>query len=257
MKKIIIFTILTLVLSPNYIYSWQKNVVVSPLRVVMDEKENSFSVKIINPSKTKTTYRISLISMKADEFGRVAEDKNSNEALKIIKFSPKKITLPPNGIQTIRLMARKKADLPPGEYRAHLKVSPLPPPPEKKEIKKSSSINIQLNLLINTTIPVIFRNKASYCSIEVKTAELKNDSCIVALDRQGPSSALVNINIFRAGDNKLIGSRKRVAFYTPNNKLVMPVKIDSQINTGEKVYIQIENAQSRDKFIYDVFSLKI
>jgi hypothetical protein len=47
------------------------------------------------------------------------------------------------------------------------------------------------------------------------------------MDRQGNRSALFNINIMDKNNN-LITSRNRVAFYTPNQKLIMPVKFDKK-----------------------------
>jgi P pilus assembly chaperone PapD len=136
MKKAFIFTFLIFIfLAPN-IYSWQRNVLISPLRVVMDDKNKSFSVKIVNPGDLKTSYRISLVSMEADELGRVKETDKNNIIKEMIRFSPKRVTLPPRGVQTIRLIARPKSNLPQGEYRVHLKVSPLPPPPGKKVQEK-------------------------------------------------------------------------------------------------------------------------
>lgn len=256
MKKVIIFTFLILFFLVPNLYSWQRNVVISPLRIVMDDKNKSSSVKIVNPGDSKTSYRISLTSMDADDLGRVKETDEKNIALNIIKFSPKRVTLPPKGIQTIRLIARPNSSLPAGEYRAHLKISPLPPTQKEVTKKNTDSLKINLNLLINTTIPIIFRNKDTFCSIKILDTKLKDGKVFVTMDRQGNRSALFNINILDVNNN-IIASRNRVGFYTPNQKLTMQVKTDEKVKKGDRILIQIQDVESRKRFIYDIVSTNI
>ena len=260
MKKFCLFLLIFVLFLPLNSFSWQKNVLISPLRVVMDKKTRSASVKIINPSDFETTYRIKLVSMDMDEKGKQTPSENINKdclkAMKMIRFSPKKITLKPNGLQTIRLMARKPAGLPAGEYRCHLKVSPLPPdnPPEK-EASKTTAIKIDLNFLVSTTIPVIIRNGNTFASVNIENAGLNNGTLSVSLNRLGNSSALFNLEVY--SKDKLIGKRNRIAFYTPNKKLLIPVSLDFLPQKNEKIVIKAVNEEPGEKFLYDVFSTEI
>jgi len=253
MKKRALSLIIILMI-PVCSSAWQKGVLISPLRIVFGPKQRFASVKIINPSKTKTTYRIELVSMDININGSQRQSKRpdfySKQALKMIKFSPKKITLNANGIQTIRLMKRITSDLASGEYRTHLKITPLPPRNAKKEIDSNKKgANINLNFLISSTIPVIIRNGSTFTSVNIESAKLRAKTLWITMNRKGTKSALFDIIVKSNGT--IIGRRDRVAFYRPNEKLILPVKI-KDLKTKKNLIIRLEHNGEKENFIYDI-----
>jgi P pilus assembly chaperone PapD len=258
MKKTTFFIIIIFFAFTGTIFPWTKNVVISPVRLVLENGVKTGTVKIVNPTEETTVYKISLTGMETDSFGKLEQtdkpDKNQSKALEMLRFSPKRAVLKPNAVQTIRLLVKNSQRPEPGEYRCHLKVTPLPPAPEKNKKKTDKPISININYLVSTSIPVIFRHGETYASVNIEKAELKNDELKLELSRTGNASALFDVKIMHK--DKIIGERNKNAFYTPNKKLILPVKIKNIPENGENLIIKLENS-GKEKFIYDVKSLKI
>lgn len=256
MKRFFLLSIIllvTILLFNGFAYAWQRSALVSPIRVVIDRKKTA-NVKIINTTDLPTTYRIEIVSMEMDENSVQYEPKELNphavEAIKMIKFSPRRISLKPGAMQTIRIMARKRPDLPAGEYRCHLKVSPLPPPAEKTA--ESDSIGFDINYLINTTIPVIIRHGKIDHSIKVINVGLQGNKAIVSISRTGKKSGLFDIEVLKK--NRIIAKRERVAFYYPNKDMKIEVKLESLPKKGEEIKIRLIGVEAGAREVLDNFS---
>lgn len=256
-KLLLTFTAFLFLTAPGI--CWEKNVLVSPLRILIDSKQRTDSVQIVNTSESETTYRISLVSMNTDIYGSQKENNspagNEAKALEILKFSPKRTTLSPGRTQTIRLFAKRPFDLEAGEYRTHLKITPLPPPPEKKPGTQDKGLSIKLNFLVSTTIPVIIRHGDTYSSVNIEKAEIKENVLSLSLSRAGNASALFNIEVYNS--QKLSGERNRNAFYTPNNEMITQVNLDKIPQKGDRLDIFIKNAENGNNFTYDVSSITV
>lgn len=260
MKKII-FSILFLFTSfsffANTSHSWLKTVLISPIRVVIDKKKTA-NVKIINTSDTQTTYRIEMVSMEMDGKGLVYESKNpkkhSKQAIQLLKYSPRRVSLKPGDVQTIRIMARKKNDLPEGEYRCHLKVSPLPETTKINKIKKENKngVNVNINYLVHTSIPIIIRHGNISNIIKTKKIEYSDHKLIVFIERSGKKSGLFDIEALQ--NNKIIGKRERTAFYFPNKKLEVEVPLNKPFNRNKEIKVRLIDLESENKEILNTFS---
>src|SRR3546814_17207020 len=78
----------------------------------------------------------------------------------MIVCSPRRVTLPPNQPQVVRVGVRVPARLPPGEYRAHMLFRAVPDvvPAVAGEAKPASTgVSIALTPIYGITIPVIVR----------------------------------------------------------------------------------------------------
>lgn len=245
--------------SASNCFCWEKNVLISPLRIVIDNNKRTETAKIINPGDSKTTYRISLVSIDSDIYGVQKENNNpldtQAKAIEILKFSPKKTTLLPGEIQTIRFFVKKPFDLEPGEYRTHLKISPLPDIETKEEAKNDKGLNIKLHYLISATIPIIIRHKSTFVSVNIEKAEINKNIINLYLSRTGTASALFDVEILNK--NEIAGQRNRNAFYTPNTSLILPVELKNNFQKNDVLEIFIKNAENNDRFIYDAMKLNI
>jgi len=76
----------------------------------------------------------------------------------MVQFSPKRATLAPQEWQTVRVMVRKPKDLPEGEYRAQLKVSPVPGEKTPNPQGNSENIAINIDIVFHVSIPIIIRH---------------------------------------------------------------------------------------------------
>lgn len=236
-------------------FAWQRSALISPIRVVIDKKKTA-NVKIINTTDLPTTYKIEIISMEMDkngvQYSPATLKPHAQKAINMLKYSPRRITLKPGEIQTIRIMARKHANIPKGEYRCHLKVTPLPPAPEQNNEKDKSSINVDINYLISTTIPIIVRHGEISKNIKVKNIDYLDNLAVVNMERTGKKSGLFSVEISQ--NNSVIGKIERTAFYYPNKKLTVKIMLNSPLIKGKKIEVKLIDLESDNKQILDIFS---
>ena len=255
MKKKLYFAVIFFCFFTTQSNAWIKTVLLSPVRVVIDKKKSA-SITIINTSNSKSTFRIEMVSMEMHENGILFQPEmikpHAEKAIKMIKFSPRRVSLKPNGVQTIRLMVRKPYNLPKGEYRCQLRVTPLPSPPTKEVDQHQKAINININYLVSTSIPVIIRHGDISKTIKVKELKLKNEELLISMERTGKKSGLFNIEILQ--NNKIIGKRERTAFYFPNKNLKIAVKLNEPFNRQQRVKVRLVDLESENKKILDTFS---
>jgi P pilus assembly chaperone PapD len=105
---------------------------ITPWRVVFGPRDRSAVVDLLNITDHTNTYRMGWMIMKATANGHYElvpatkeSDKDPHSVENMIIFSPRQVTIEPHGEQTLRLSLRRPADLPPGEYRAHLSMTRL------------------------------------------------------------------------------------------------------------------------------------
>jgi P pilus assembly chaperone PapD len=100
------------------------NLMLTPTRVVLDDKQRTTVLSLVNRGKLPTTYRISVVMRRMNAAGEleIIETGSSVDQLaaQMVRFSPREVTLPPGVTQNVRLQIRKPADLAPGEYRTHV-----------------------------------------------------------------------------------------------------------------------------------------
>lgn len=155
--KSIFLLVLTVVSQVNLA---QANLLVSPTRLSFDDRERSQELVLINTDSKVRTYRLHWVEKVALSTGGYKE-LTAQEAMthpmasKMIRFSPKQVTLKPNERQVVRLALRRPKGLLEGEYRSHLKLEALPP---KKDVgKNKSEMSIRLDVLLSYSLPVVVR----------------------------------------------------------------------------------------------------
>ena len=116
----------------SFINSAQASLLVSPIRVAFEGRERSHEIVLINSSSEVKTYRLAWQEKLALPSGgykdlTAEETVGYPSASKMLRFSPRQVTLKPNERQIVRLGLRRPKDLADGEYRSHLKLEALPP----------------------------------------------------------------------------------------------------------------------------------
>src|SRR3546814_1129641 len=141
------------------------DLLVAPTRIILDGSRGT-EVVLSNIGSAPATYRISLEIKRMTAAGGLDEIAEENAtpaeraALDMIVFSPRRVTLPPNQPQVVRVGVRVPARLPPGEYRAHMLFRAVPDvvPAVAGEAKPASTgVSIALTPIYGITIPVIVR----------------------------------------------------------------------------------------------------
>ena len=235
------FKLLSLIiLSAVMINSAYANLMIAPQRIVLEERERSASVNLINTSNKRTTYRLHWVQKKQQLNGQYIDlPSNSNEvpnASSRLRFSPRQVTLAPGEKQTVRIAVRRHKNLEHGEYRSHLLFQALPN--EDDDATSSKGAKIKINLLLGFAIPVIVRQGklngiAKVSNIEITKTIQQGKTFyggLITLNRSGPHTTYGSLKVFwKPG----LGSRyEQVAIL--NNVALYPERNLTQYQVGLK-----------------------
>lgn len=211
------------------------DLMLTPTRIILEKNQRSAQLDLINNGQETATYRINLVNRRMSETGEFSaiDSPRPGEqfADELVRYSPRQVVLAPGRGQTVRILLRKPADLPAGEYRSHLQFDRVP------ETTGTSSINaqgpalgpgevgVQLTALIGVSIPVIVRHGETSATVTLSGLELPNPpagqpaTLAVVLQRSGNRSVygdLVATFTPQGGAPQEVGKAGGVAVYTPN-----------------------------------------
>lgn len=177
------------------------DLLIAPTRVVLDGRRGT-EVILNNIGNEEATYRITLELRRMNDQGRLddVEVENANvkekAALEVIRYAPRRVTLPPNQPQSIRIGMQAMDTLPDGEYRAHMLFRAIPKTPAASSTQDAGGgLKIQLVPIYGISIPVILRKG----NLEA-TAALTNVR--MGKDNEGPT---LNFDISRKGEKSVFG----------------------------------------------------
>lgn len=199
------------------------DLLVAPTRVVLDGPRGT-EVILNNIGSEPATYRISLElrRMKADgsleDVAPEAANDAESAALQMISYAPRRITLPPNQPQAIRIGIRAPEGLADGEYRAHMLFRAVPDAvPAAGENAGSSGFSIAITPIYGVTIPIIVRRGALSATAAISDARLVTVdgklSLAFALARSGDRSVYGEIRVLQPGMDKPVIAARGIAVY--------------------------------------------
>lgn len=206
---------------------------VTPTRVVFEGRTRSAQVSVINRGAKRATYRVAFLQMRMTEEGQLEEITTPGEGEQfadgLLRFSPREVTLEPELAQTVRLLVRKPADLPPGEYRSHLLLYAIPTDeqttPATAELK-DKEIGIRLIPIYRVSLPVIVRegDLAATATLGDLTVEPGSGAAAPSLSfglrRRGERSLYGDVTVTYVSTDghteRVVGEIKGLAVYTPN-----------------------------------------
>lgn len=198
---------------------------ITPLQVVMEGRDRSAQIVLINTSDTTNTYKIEWIQYTQIDGpgGYIPTDETLKGDTRYLKdfavFTPRQITLDPGDKQTVRVAVRRPADLADGEYRSHLKFRILTSLKERNTTfdgrqLKDDEISLGVQVAASYTIPVVYRVGAydSTISIGQPSFETKGNGTLqikIPLQREGLHGVISEAQVFHTptgGDRTLIGA---------------------------------------------------
>jgi hypothetical protein len=213
------------------------DLLVAPTRVILDGSRGT-EVVLNNIDSEPATYRISLElkRMTADGGLETVDETNATPAeraaLDMIRFSPRKIVLPPNQPQVVRLGVRVPEGLATGEYRAHMLFRAVPDAVAATTAPKpvDGGVAVSIKPIYGITIPVIVRvgDLAADATIGKAWVEKDADSSTsfnFDLARTGNRSVYGDIDVMKPGVDKPILSVRGIAVYAelPGRKVTLDV----------------------------------
>lgn len=191
----------------------QGDLLIAPTRLILDSRRGG-EVILANQGNEEATYRISLELRRMDEDGNLVPVEESEAtagekaALEMIRYAPRRVTLPPAQPQSVRISARPGADLPDGEYRVHMSFAALPKVQAvaQQPTEVANGVSIALTPIYGVVMPIIVRKG----NVQV-TGGLANprfikteygDAFAIDMLRSGSSSLYGDILVFRRGANE-------------------------------------------------------
>jgi P pilus assembly chaperone PapD len=232
------------------------DLLVAPTRIVLDGARGT-EVILNNIGAAPATYRISLELRRMTPDGKledVAPDKaNEREAaaLAMISYAPRRVVLPPNQPQSIRIGIRAPEGLPDGEYRAHMLFRAIPDTkPVVPDSRPKEGVSIALTPIYGVTIPVIVRRGSLSATAAISDAKVspgdQGMEFSFALSRTGTRSTYGRIRVTKAGLAKPLIEARGIAIYaeTTQRRVIFPV--DAALAAALKGPAKIEYLEDND-----------
>lgn len=220
-----------------------------PRRVVLQGRDRITTVGLYNRASAEGNYEIELSDrmmltsgelVDLAEVGDGAARNRLKSATEMLRWSPRRIALPPNESQTIRIMARIPPELPPGEYRTHFSVMQVPAGAgegvsieQASGQRKGGSIGVRIVPRFGISIPVIVRVGETTLETGLRDLVVKaigggRSAVTFTITRSGTRSAFGNITVAPAGSGKAIATIKGVGVYPEIDERFMTVPIDPE-----------------------------
>ncbi len=199
------------------------DLLIAPTRIVLDGRRGT-EVILNNIGNEEATYRITLELRRMNDEGRLedveAAGANDREkaALEVIRYAPRRVTLPPNQPQSIRIGLQPMESLPDGEYRAHMLFRAIPKTPEAGAAQDAGGgVKIQLIPIYGISIPVIVRKGNLEATAALTNVRVGRDNEGPTLEfdmvRKGDKSVFGEIHVTKPGQSEPITMAKGIAIY--------------------------------------------
>jgi hypothetical protein len=215
------------------------DLLVAPTRVVLDGNRGT-EVILNNIGSETATYRISLELRRMTEDGRLEEvtEDQANEmeqaAKAMIRYAPRRVTLPPNQPQAIRLGVRAPEGLADGEYRVHLLFRGIP---EARSVTDQTvpegGFTIALTPIYGVTIPIIVRYGNLQATAAIANGRMEKDadgqSFAFDLSRSGDRSTYGEIRITKPGVDEPVMIARGIAVYPEVTKRTVSLPVPPEV----------------------------
>jgi P pilus assembly chaperone PapD len=214
------------------------DLLVAPTRIVLDGRRGA-EVILNNIGSEEATYRISLELRRMNDNGKLedilpeAANDKEKAALEIIRFAPRRVTLPPNQPQSIRVGMQSTETLPDGEYRAHMLFRAIPKTADvTAENGPGNGLKINLIPVYGVTIPVIIRKGELKATAAIANATIvrasEGESLQFALSRKGDRSVFGEVHVTRPGLAEPLLVAKGIAVYPELDGRTVTLPLDAQ-----------------------------
>jgi P pilus assembly chaperone PapD len=242
--RFILFLFSVLAATAAQAQSGPGDLLVAPTRVVLEGRQRTAEITLVNIGPAAATYRISLVNLRMDKQGGTKQIEISGAepgerfANDLIRFSPRQVTLEPHAAQTVRLQVRKPAELEPGEYRSHLLFRAIPAgTPAATDTEPSTALSVHLSIIYGVSIPVIVRQGETSAEATLSALELvppagaeKESTLRFQINRTGNRSVYGDLAVTfvpAGGKPRVVGLAKGIAVYTPNPERIAGIGLQT------------------------------
>ncbi len=233
------------------------DLLVAPTRLILDGSRGT-EVVLNNIGAEPATYRISLEIKRMTAAGGLEEiaEADASEAekaaLDMIAFSPRRVTLPPNQPQVVRVGVRVPEGMPPGEYRAHMLFRAVPDaaPGAAEAGPAGSGVSIALTPIYGITIPVIVRvgDLGAEAAIGAAWVSESDEGPAFNFDlkRTGNRSVYGDIEVTRPGVAEPLLVARGIAVYPEVAERQVSLRVPGEIAAKLKGPVRIRYSEDRE-----------
>lgn len=203
---------------------------VSLKRIVFDNQKRSEILTLINNTAQPKTYRLGWRKYRMSEtqsLQLIDEGEDSSDILwadDMIRFAPRRVTVPPGGSQQIRLLLRRPKDLQEAEYRAHLWIIGETKPENYTADTGSNQQAIRLSVQPAISLPIFVRNGNLSATANITNTQLTRTATGLKLsfdlNREGNRSIYGDFDFIctDTGQEIVLRQIRGIAVYTDINK---------------------------------------
>ena len=225
------------------------DLLVAPTRVVLEGPRGT-EVFLNNVGQETATYRISVVlkrmlaSGDLEDVATEAANVREQATLNMISYAPRRVTLPPNQPQAIRISVRPPADLADGEYRAHILFRAIPDTVAPAAAVPARGVSISLTPIYGVTIPIIVRKGSLKATAAISDAHMLRDTkdgpaLAFTLSRSGDRSTYGRIRVTKPGVGKPLFEARGIAVYAEigSRTVTLPVapEVAAQLSGPAKI----------------------
>ena len=235
------------------------DLLVAPTRVVLDGSRGT-EVVLNNIGSEPATYRISLEIKRMTAAGGLEEIAEADvtpaerTALDMIAFSPRRVTLPPNQPQVIRVGVRIPEGTPPGEYRAHMLFRAVPDTAAAVAADPAqpaaTGVSIALIPIYGITIPVIVRVGDLGAEATIGEAWVGDTAdgptFNFGLTRTGNRSVYGDIEVTRPGVSEPLLVARGIAVYPEVGAREVSLRVPPELAVKLKGPVRIRYTEDRE-----------
>lgn len=255
------------------------DMLISPVRLLLQQSGETANFVLRNPSDGPRTYRLEWIeqAQTRDGVGERYEDGASiphPQAAPYLRFTPRQITVEPRSNQTVRVNFRPDEGLPPGEYRSHLlfRVVPEVSEPVSRSTIGAGGEGIQLTLdmQLSIAVPVVIRYRLD----EMPTVKISQVTPVIAnrpdqqtqlgvlLKHDGRSSSFgrvtVDMQTSATGEVKRIGMLENISVFPDVGERHLTLSLsEKQFPPGALIRVTYEGADEYRGRIWDEQVLQV
>jgi len=246
MKKSIIF-LSALLISLSVIPNEANSLRITLKRVVFEGPKRAEVITVINNKEEAVTYRLGwrhFVMTESESLVAIDIGQPLPPEVKpvddMVRFAPRRFTVPPKSSQQIRMMLRMPANLADGEYRSHFWVRPeadvedIRKKIEREQRGQDGQGGVTMKMLAGVTMPVIVRKGDLDASATVQNLQVQNT----------PGAINVSFYLARNGNKSLYGDID----YICNDDYVIRTSRGNAIYTevaGRQINLRIAKPQDK------------
>jgi hypothetical protein len=203
----------------------QGDLLIAPTRLVLDGRRGG-EVILSNIGNQEATYRVTLELRRMTPEGELqpVDEAQANAAekaaMEMVRYAPRRVTLPPNEPQAIRISARPGPELADGEYRVHMSFTAIPKAQPVEPVTaptQTSGFAINLVPLYGITMPIIIRKGELQVTTALANARIVaspgGQDFAVDIARTGTESTYGDLLVYKRGSNEPVFIARGIGVY--------------------------------------------